>query len=152
VVRELIPAVQRRFHTDRKRVAIGGTSMGGYGAYDIARLHPGYFCAVGGHSPAIWRTGGESAPGAFDDAEDFVRNDVFAAARAGRFDRLPVWIDGGDSDPFRDADSAFVRLLRSRGVPVTRHIWPGGHTGAYWRAHMGAYLRFYAEALAACRS
>ena len=28
-------------------------------------------CAVGGHSPAIWRTSGETAPGAFDDAADF---------------------------------------------------------------------------------
>jgi hypothetical protein len=30
-----------------------------------------------------------------------------------------------------------------------RH-WRGAHEGDYWRAHFGAYLRFYAAALAAC--
>ena len=50
--------------------------MGGFGAYDIALQHPGRFCAVGGHSPALWFDGGETAPGAFDDAADFERNDV----------------------------------------------------------------------------
>jgi S-formylglutathione hydrolase FrmB len=49
--------------------------VGGFGAYDLARLNPGRFCAVGGHSPALWRSGGETAPGAVDDAEDFARHD-----------------------------------------------------------------------------
>jgi enterochelin esterase-like enzyme len=30
-----------------------------------------------------------------------------------------------------------------------RH-WPGAHEGDYWRAHYARYLRFYADALAAC--
>jgi S-formylglutathione hydrolase FrmB len=37
VMREAIPAVQRRFGTDPHRIAIGGISMGGFGAYDLAR-------------------------------------------------------------------------------------------------------------------
>ena len=48
---------------DPDRVAIGGISMGGFGAFDIARLHPGAFCAVGGHSPAIWGTSERPLPG-----------------------------------------------------------------------------------------
>ena len=55
--------------------------MGGFGAYDLARLYPGTFCAVGGDSAALWRNGGESAQGAFDNAEDFARHDVIGAAR-----------------------------------------------------------------------
>ena len=43
VMREVIPEIEARFHTNPKRVAIGGTSMGGYGAYNIARLNPGHF-------------------------------------------------------------------------------------------------------------
>jgi S-formylglutathione hydrolase FrmB len=54
----VIPEVVKRFGADGRRVAIGGISMGGFGAYDIARLNPGRFCAVAGHSPALWRTGG----------------------------------------------------------------------------------------------
>jgi pimeloyl-ACP methyl ester carboxylesterase len=81
VTDEVIPRVSRRFRTDGKRVAIGGISMGGFGAYAIALAHPGRFCAVGGHSPALWDDAGDAAPGAFDDAEDFAGHDVIAAAR-----------------------------------------------------------------------
>jgi enterochelin esterase-like enzyme len=144
-----IPDAIRRFHT-RARVAIGGISMGGYGALHLAAVRPRRFCAVGGHSAALWESGALSAPGAFDDADDFARNDVFAAARYGRYDRLPVWIDGGDADPFRAADAAFASLLRARGAKVRYRVWPGGHEGSYWHAHMPAYLRFYAAELAAC--
>jgi pimeloyl-ACP methyl ester carboxylesterase len=55
VVEEAIPAALQRLHADRRRVAIGGFSMGGFGALDLARLHPGRFCAVGGHAAARGR-------------------------------------------------------------------------------------------------
>jgi S-formylglutathione hydrolase FrmB len=151
ILREAIPGAVQRFGTTKGRIAIGGESMGGYGALHIASLKPGEFCAVGGHSAALWVSAGQTAPGAFDDAADYARNNVFTAARRGAFDHLPVWIDGGASDPFRAADAAFVRLLRQRGVAVTYHVWPGGHTASYWNSHMGAYLRFYASALTICR-
>lgn len=151
VLDEAIPDAVRRFATVRDRIAIGGISMGGYGALHIASLRPRMFCAVGGHSAALWQTASASAPGAFDDAADYTRNDVFAAVRAGRFDHLPVWMDGGTEDPFRPADAAFVALVRDRGVRVTYHVWPGAHTASYWHAHTAAYLGFYASALAGCR-
>jgi hypothetical protein len=68
VLREVIPQAIQRTGADRSRVALGGISMGGFGAYDLATRAKRHFCAVGGHSPALWRTGGETAPGAFDDA------------------------------------------------------------------------------------
>lgn len=129
-------------------MAIGGISMGGFGAFDLARLNPGRFCAVGGHSPALWRTGGETAPGAFDDAADFGRHDVIASARS--FRGMPVWLDAGDRDPFRPGDDAFAGALRAAGVRASVHTWPGGHDGEYWNAHWRAYMRFYATALARC--
>jgi S-formylglutathione hydrolase FrmB len=148
VVREVIPQVARKFGADRRRVAIGGISMGGFGAFDLARLYPDRFCAVGGHSPALWRTGDETAPGAFDDAEDFARHAVIASASA--YTRLPVWLDAGDEDPFRPGDDAFAAALRSAGAHATVRTWPGGHTRDYWDSHWAAYLRFYARALKRC--
>jgi enterochelin esterase-like enzyme len=134
-------------------VAIGGVSMGGFGAYDIARLHPGRFCAVGGHSPALWVSAGQSAPGAFDDAEDFARHDVIADARAHpeHYARTRVWLDSGDRDPFVPGIRALTTALRADGIPVSTRTWPGEHEGAYWRRHWDAYLRFYSDALATCR-
>jgi S-formylglutathione hydrolase FrmB len=148
VLDEVIPQAVKRLHADPRRVAIGGISMGGYGAYAIARRRPASFCAVGGHSPAIWLRAGDSAAGAFDDAEDYARNDVLALARErGRkpWGTARLWLDGGDRDAFRAGTDAFAAAL---GIKA-RHP-SGEHEGAYWRAHYARYLRFYAAALAAC--
>jgi S-formylglutathione hydrolase FrmB len=152
VVQEVIPEAVRLLHADPNRVAIGGISMGGFGALDIARLWPGRFCAVGGHSAAMWRTGGETPAGAFDDAEDFARHDILAAVQGHNpYRGLRVWIDVGTGDPFRQADTAFANALRAAGGHVAFHVWSGGHNSAYWAAHVRRYLAFYASALATCR-
>jgi S-formylglutathione hydrolase FrmB len=148
VLDEVIPAAVRRLGADPRRVAIGGISMGGFGAFDVARARPSAFCAVGGHSAAMWLRAGDTAPGAFDDAQDFARNDLVALARArGRapWGHARLWLDGGTGDPFRAAGEAFAAAL---GVRM-RH-WPGGHDSAYWHAHYARYLRFYADALTSC--
>src|SRR3954447_8693203 len=78
VLKEAIPAAVRLLPVDSSRVAIGGISMGGYGAFEVARhARRGRFCAIGGHSPAFWLSAGQTAPGAFDDASDFRRHDVY---------------------------------------------------------------------------
>lgn len=152
ILDEAIPDAVRRFRARPDRIAIGGISMGGYGALHLAALRPKEFCAVGAHSAAVYESYTASAPVAFDDAADFARNDIFEAARRRRFNRMPVWMDGGTNDPFREADATFVSLLRARGAHVAFHVWPGAHTTSYWGAHMGEYLRFYASALAECGS
>jgi S-formylglutathione hydrolase FrmB len=152
VTEEVIPAVKKRIDTDPDRVAIGGASMGGFGAYDWALLNPGRFCAVGGHSPALWQSAEETAPGAFDDAEDFERHNVIAGVQSEptAFRSQPVWLDAGDEDPFLTGDQAYTTALRSAGVPLTEKHWPGGHDEDYWNSHWNAYLRFYANALSRC--
>ena len=40
VLDEVIPEAARRLHADPSRVAIGGISMGGYGAFEVARRRP----------------------------------------------------------------------------------------------------------------
>jgi len=152
VMREVIPTVVDRYGVDPRRVAIGGISMGGFGAYDLALLHPRRFCAVGGHSPALWFDGGETAPGAFDDAADFDRNDVVGTVSDNpeAFAGMRVWNDYGDEDPFRVYDEGFVDYLRADGADLSTHTGSGGHDGAYWSRHWATYLRFYANSLAHC--
>lgn len=151
VMREAIPQGLRRLGADSRLLAIGGISMGGFGALDLARLYRGRFCAVGGHSAALWQAAGETPRGAFDDARDFADHDIFgAAARSNVYGRARVWLDVGSDDPFRATDTAFARLLRKTGGRVTLHVWKGDHEPSYWRTHIGRYLRFYADSLAAC--
>jgi hypothetical protein len=106
--------------------------------------HPDRFCAVGGHSAAVWVNGGESAPGAFDDAEDFARNDLIAQARMRR-PAPRIWLDSGDRDPFLAAGRELAAAL---GVKL--RTWRGEHNGDYWNSHYDEYMRFYARSLATC--
>ena len=152
VMREVLPIVRRRFDTDPHRVAVGGISMGGYGAYHLGLEHPDRFCAVGGHSAGLWLDQSEEFEGAFDDRGDYERNDVLGTVRADpdAFGDTRIWNDYGDEDWFVPGNAAFVSALRKGGADLTAHVWPGGHDGAYWDAHWSQYLRFYADALAAC--
>ena len=137
VLREAIPAGVRR--TGATRVAIGGISMGGFGALAIGAR--GTFCAVGSRSAAMWFQAGLSAAGAFDDAEDFARNGALIAHPPHY--RAPVWMDVGASDPFLDADVAYAHEVHAQ-----LHVWPGGHSGSYWHQHVAEYLRFFADSCA----
>jgi len=152
VMDEVIRQAIKRLGADPRRVAIGGISMGGFGAFDVARLYPRRFCAVGGHSPAIWTGAGQTAPGAFDNAADFARHDIVHAAHSNPrvWAGKQLWLDAGTADPFDPGDHAFISALRSGGLKVAVHRWPGGHTGSYWRSHWASYLGFYARALARC--
>jgi len=145
-LREAIPAALARSGADHDRIAIGGISMGGFGALDLGRLASDKFCAVGGHSPAIFeRLSGDSLFG-FDDQADFDRHDLLTLARKRSPYKAPVWIDVGDQDPLRPAAQKLADELRNDGAGVTFHHWPGGHAGQYWDRHFADYLEFYADA------
>lgn len=152
VLDEVIPQLVRRFDVDPDEVAIGGISMGGFGAYDIARLDPGRFCAVGGHSPAIWTSAADAADGAFDNADDFADNDVIAMAASPEdpYAGLRLWLDAGTEDPFLDGDGALEDALRAAGhTPVVMGS-SGGHDSGYWNGNWDEYLRWYAYSLRQC--
>jgi poly(3-hydroxybutyrate) depolymerase len=146
ILDEVIPAVIRKYDLDPSRVAIGGFSMGGFGALDLARFRR--FCAVGGHSAAMWRTGGETPQGAFDDAEDFEQNDLIeAAAKNPRlYGKAKVWIDVGTEDPFRSADEELAKRLAGERL----ELWKGDHDFSHFEHDAPRVMRFYADALERC--
>jgi S-formylglutathione hydrolase FrmB len=152
VVREVIPAVSRRFDADLSRVAIGGISMGGFGAYHLGLAYRGRFCGIGGHSAGLWQNRAEEFPGAFDGQADYERNDVLAKVEAdpNAYGDTPIWNDYGDEDWFIAGNAAFVGALETGNADLTTHVWPGGHDSTYWDEHWPEYLRFYAGALANC--
>ena len=134
VVRELLPLLAGKgLATDR--IGLIGWSMGGYGALLLAsRLGPRRVSGVVATSAALWQSPGDSAPGAFDDRQDFVRNDVFSARPV--LARLPVRLDCGSEDPFIAANRAFAR-----GLPTaTATFDPGAHTETYWTAQAAAQM------------
>lgn len=144
VMDEVIPLAAREGDADPRRVAIGGISMGGFGALDLGRIEPKRFCAVGGHSPAVFTS--DSAAFGFDGPADFARHDLLRLARTRSPYAAPVWIDVGNRDTLRPAAAKLAHELRRDGADVTFHVWPGNHDGRYWNAHFADYLRFYADA------
>ena len=146
VLREAIPAALRRSGADPHRVAIGGISMGGFGALDLGRIAPRRFCAVGGHSPGLFLRYSSDMGFAFDSASDFAGHDLLRIARHRSPYQAPVWIDVGTRDFLRPAATAYARELKAGGTNITFHVWPGAHNGRYWDAHSPQYLRFYVDA------
>lgn len=146
VLHEVIPAALARTGADPHRVAIGGISMGGFGALDLGRQEPKRFCAVGAHSPAIFARGSHEIEFGFDDAADFARHDLLRIARDHSPYRSPVWIDIGEQDELRPGASRLAQELKADGTNISFHTSPGAHTGEYWNAHFAQYLRFYADA------
>jgi pimeloyl-ACP methyl ester carboxylesterase len=135
VTRDLLPLLGRR-GLAISRIGLIGWSMGGYGALLMAgRLGPGRVAGVVAASAALWQSSDDSAAGAFDDREDFLRNDVFASA--GRLSRIPVRLDCGRDDPFIAANRAFARRLPPSAAAT---FDDGAHTEEYWTAHAGAQM------------
>ena len=146
VLHEVIPVALRRSGADPHRVAIGGISMGGFGALDIGRLAPKRFCAVGGHSPAVFERGSDGAAYGFGGEADFARHDLLTLARHRSPYVAPLWIDVGNHDDLRPAATKLADELKADGAQISFHVWPGIHDGAYWDAHYAQYLQFYADA------
>jgi hypothetical protein len=76
--------------------------MDGFGAYDLARLDAGGFCAIGGGSPSLWHAGGEPPAGTLADAEDFERHDVtrHRPLLSRPYPGASLWLDVGSEDRF----------------------------------------------------
>ncbi|HUQ63060.1 MAG TPA: alpha/beta hydrolase-fold protein [Acidimicrobiales bacterium] len=141
LLQEFMPMVEQR--TGRLDASLLGWSMGGYGALLAAETAPERFTAVLAVSPALWTSPGDSAPGAFDDANDYRRHDVFPGRD--RLKEVMVRVDCGEDDPFLGASKRFVGGLTS---PHTSSFGPGGHDVGYWRSVAPAQLVTIAEALA----
>jgi S-formylglutathione hydrolase FrmB len=136
VADEFIPLL-RRHGLDTDRLGLHGWSMGGYGALLLAGRHQVAVRAVAVASPALFSSSGNTPPGAFDDAADYLRNDVYG--HPGRLDGVPLRVDCGQSDPFYVATRAFVDRLEHRPAAS---FGPGRHDAAYWRKVAPAELRF----------
>jgi enterochelin esterase-like enzyme len=122
--------------------AIGGLSMGGFGALSLAFTHPDVFGTVGAHSPALrfW----EDSPEFLGDEEHYATIDPVELARTLDPARAPrIWLDVGEEDRWGKRIVALHEILAARGVAHEYQLTPGDHDAAYWSGHVDDYLRFY---------
>jgi enterochelin esterase-like enzyme len=147
VVTELVDDVDIHYRTiaDRDHRAIGGVSMGGHGALQLALNNPDRFATVGSHSLVLRRH--SEAPAYFGDASWFAAHDPVSLVqqRPDAARRLSLWIDVGREDGWSGRDEAFHAQLVAAGSAHLWQEWPGGHDDAYWSAHLDDYLTYYGD-------
>jgi enterochelin esterase-like enzyme len=156
---DLLPEIETHYAVSNQRSgrAIGGVSMGGFGALRFALLAPNQFCSVMLLSPAIYAdvpplTSAARYVGVFGDRQFDARiwHELnYPALWSGYLSkpwRLPFFIAAGDDDLViqAEADSLYTHL-RQANNPAALRIVDGGHTWDVWRGLIGAGLKYTLE-------
>ena len=168
---ELPRAIERHFHarSARSARAIGGLSMGGYGALRVGLGYADRFCSINSHSGAVgWGghcgvKGYEVAARARGWSSDFVAemrrifgesprgtsHDIPALAKkAVDADSIPaIQIDCGTEDFLLQDNRRLHADLDAAGVAHEYLEYPGAHTWDYWDLHIRDALAFHARNL-----
>ena len=126
--------------------AIGGLSMGGWGALHNSFTHPEVFAVVGAHSPSL-RPDDGSLDFLGTGAEFAAKDPVEIARTSPSLGTLQIWLDTADQDPWLDRTKELHDILAARGIDHTWQEYPGIHDWTYWHEHAVDYVRFYAHAL-----
>ncbi len=138
----LIPEVIRNLPvaTDARSWAIGGMSMGGYGAVKLAIKYPELFGAAFSHAGAFERMmQGDNHPvfGDPDNDFEFRRRESPVWLVEQLMCRFPIvrpslFLDCGLSDPLLEVNRRFSSHLSFLGYHHTYAEAPGHHTWPYW--------------------
>ena len=145
---DLVRHVDATFRTRRgaERRAIGGLSMGGHGALQLALNHPDTFSVAGAHSPTLRPF--ETSPEFFGDragSRRTIRSSLVAHDAAAP--RIATWIDVGHEDKWRPSAEVLRSALEAKHAPVEFRMLEGEHEGWYWKHYLPEYLGFYSDAL-----
>ena len=165
---ELPTFIERNFQAspERSARAIGGLSMGGYGALRIGLGYADRFCSANSHSGAVaWgnfdlKLGAGAPPSLQGRGIEFMKElgKIFGddprgsdhdlgvlARRALAAGNLPeLLIDCGTDDFLLKDNREFHAELTESRVPHTYHEFPGAHTWDYWDTHIQDALAFHA--------
>ena len=154
---DLMPEIEAHFAVadERSGRAIGGVSMGGFGALRYTFEHPDAFCGALLLSPAIYSndpplTSAARYVGVFGEQHQFDPSVWHAlnypALWNGYFSRpwrVPFFIAAGDDDLVIQAESSLLYTrLREAGNPAALRIVDGGHVWPVWRGLLPAALRY----------
>ena len=164
-LQEFLPAMESRYRVKpgRENRAIGGISMGGYGALHLAFRHAQLFSAVSAHSAALideiptltsaGAGGGMRSRvlgntfGSPPDPAFWNRNSPLTIARKADLSGLKIYFDCGDQDDFEFETGAKLldKILAKRNISHEAHIYPGRHDWSYFAEHLPASLEFHSR-------
>ena len=161
----LVPHIDATYRTRAQQVfrAIGGLSMGGFGALAIAMNNPDLFAASVALSAGVYTSEelqafpediyenafahwvGRGLEGEERVTDAWLRNNPLYLAEALPLEDLRAtrwYLDVGDDDFLYKGNAALHILLRDREVEHEYRVRNGGHDWEYWRSAMPAALAF----------
>jgi S-formylglutathione hydrolase FrmB len=156
---DLVGLIDRTFPTRAERGgrAIGGLSMGGYGAVRLALGHPDLFASANSHSGAL-AFGHKPLAGDEPFNVEFRRvfgenpvggpNDLFTLAE--KFDKTrppALRIDCGTEDFLIEDNRNFHSHLVAQNVRHDYEEFPGAHDWGYWDRHVQEAIAFHRKVL-----
>lgn len=168
---ELVDFIDRNFQTRPERAAraIGGLSMGGYGALRLGLGFADKFCSVNSHSGALGRTNAdfsheaEAAGRHSGKSKEFLaelrrifgarpndtEHDILRhAERAHRAGNLPhLLLDCGTEDYLLEDNRDFHRQLTAAKIPHEYREHKGAHDWDYWDRHVQDALKWHCKHL-----
>jgi S-formylglutathione hydrolase FrmB len=177
IVSDLVSHVDATYRTKAAASAraIGGLSMGGYGALMLAMRHKDVFSSAASHSGVAALTYQGPIPyvaGKAELAKDAIaftdglgrfgglflslfgkdidfwrqRDPAILAQSLGK-DELSIYIDCGTEDDFQlqHGASYLHEVLEARGITHSFHLLPGSHGPAFWSDRIDDSLAFHVE-------
>ncbi len=147
VARDLVRHIDATFRTLplAARRGVGGLSMGGHGALQLAFNYPHVFGVAGAHSPSLREEDGE-LPFLGSGEEWEQRDPIWLAANAPGIEGLKMWVDVGQLDPYYERAELLRETLEARGIEPVWHAQEDRDHGG-WELYVEDYIRYYDWAL-----
>ena len=164
-IKELIPFIDKTYRTkpERKYRAIGGLSMGGFGALGYSMRHPTVFSACVAFSSGIRPDDetvlipqkrfdrlykpiyGENVQGKDRLSKHWNENNPLYLAKTLSEEQLNTtdwYISCGDDDFLFYGNIMLHKTFRDRKIKHEFRVYDGGHNWNYWRPYIGEGLNF----------
>ena len=143
LIRDIPNHVRHHFHAADGPWAIGGLSMGGYGAIRLGMKYPERFASIYAHS-SVFMLDENLDPALLEDIEDA---DVFRHAErlAQRAERPVITFDCGTDDRLLEHNRRLHEHLQALNIEHHYAEFAGGHEWNYWDDHVKEALAQHAR-------
>ena len=173
-LQEFMPLIEKKYRVKPGRAgrAIGGISMGGFGALRMAFANPQLFSSVSAQAPALIlespkninaaaRSGSpviRALTGVFGNPIDVAHwdaNNPFLLAKKNReaLRNLAIYFNCGQNDDygFEKGAAALDKQLTEEHIQHEYHSYSGDHSLTYFLSHLGETMEFHSRAFAGQR-
>lgn len=158
LIKDVVGLVDRTFPVKAERAgrAIGGLSMGGYGAIKLGLKHHELFGSIAAHSSAVGALRNASNTRSFSPEFERIFGKTPAGGPEDPFSIIekidhgrvpPLRFDCGLEDFLLQQNRDFHQHLTKMNIPHEYQEFAGGHNWPYWDEHVREAIAFHVKSL-----